>query len=206
MFRKIASVVACFAVTACAADFDHEAPVADEQPDAEEQVGSVEEALSAGPHYIKNRWSWSCMDIPDGASANRTPVNQYWPCHGGPNQQFTAVAARDRYGWTGYQLRNVYTGKCVTIDGDPAPGDEVFQYTCSPANDTATNQLFEIRSKGATQIWRGQQLFEIRAPWYPNKCLDVPGGTLDTVQLQMFQCHRGPNQAWNVSSTYHDPS
>lgn len=92
----------------------------------------------------------------------------------------------DSTGTVKYQLRNVYTGKCLDIrNASTSSGTAAQQWTCGA---TATNQQFTVGRVGATNVY-------LRPVHAPGQCLAVPGGlTTDGAGIGQWACGTAPDQ------------
>ena len=113
--------------------------------------------------------SGACLDAAGGSAALGTPI-VLWPCHGGPNQQWS--------------LRNGQIigigGRC--LDGQSAaPGSPIVLAACTDA---------------ASQRWllRIGQIIGIGG-----LCMDVKGGRpFNGAPIILWSCHGGANQRWSM--------
>lgn len=139
---------------------------------------------------IRSVGTGKCIDIPWGLPS-AVPVNQF-TCHRGPAQQFSLVPFVGHL----FTLRNASSGKCVTLGAYNAATRSypLVQTTCNPG---VYYQIWEVaqRVDNATGA-RGV----LRSGNDGGVCIDVPGGSLqDSLQLQAFPCHNGPNQTWTLT-------
>jgi hypothetical protein len=94
-------------------------------------------------YRITTYWSLA-LDVQGGSQANDAPVIE-WPVNGGANQKWTFVRVEGR---DAYQIRNVNSGKCLTVQGASlSQGAKLVQYACAPASETgfAPNQAWYVR-------------------------------------------------------------
>jgi ricin-type beta-trefoil lectin protein len=115
-----------------------------------------------------------CLDIPSGDTTPGTLV-QIYPCHGGPNQQWTF--------FTNGEIQVL--GQCLDIpSGNAAPNTLVQIYPCHG---------------GPNQQWTFTTNGEIQGL---GMCLDIPSGNTEPhTLLQIFPCRRTSNQIWSVVAT-----
>ncbi|MGX6606514.1 glycoside hydrolase family 97 catalytic domain-containing protein [Micromonosporaceae bacterium Da 78-11] len=127
---------------------------------------------SAGS-VLRGQASGRCVDVPFNSQTNRTRV-ELFDCNAGPNQTWTATAAK--------QL-TVYGTKCLDVDGGgTADGTAVTIFDCSGG----ANQQWNVNADG-TVVGVGS-----------GKCLDAVGArTVNGTQLQIWPCNGGANQKWS---------
>ncbi|MEO6082395.1 MAG: serine/threonine protein kinase [Umezawaea sp.] len=113
-----------------------------------------------------------CLDVPDKATANGTPVTIF-VCNGGSNQQWTATAAGE--------LR-VYGTKCLDAQlASTQPGTIVMIHDCHGG----ANQQWTVKDD---QSIVGKQ---------SGLCLDVPGADTNFgTPVRLWDCAGVPNQRW----------
>jgi hypothetical protein len=142
-------------------------------------------------YTIRNVATGKCMDIASGSIEAGAAVVQY-TCHGGDNQRFRFDYALPGSGPT--HISSVNSGMCV-IPSQP-PSESSLGLAQSPC--TAQNGTFLLaRAPGQTPA--GQRV-SFRWTRDPNLCIDVPGAALtDSLVLQMYKCHGGPNQFWDLA-------
>jgi beta-glucosidase len=117
-----------------------------------------------------------CVDVRNASSANLTPV-QIYTCNGTGAQQWTVAP-----GPAGYTLHA--EGKCLDVlDAATANGTPVEIYTC---NGTVAQNWVPLNGELVN----------------PNsgRCLDDFASSVNTTQLQIFDCHPGvgANQTWEL--------
>jgi len=143
-------------------------------------------------YTIRNVATGKCIDIANGSTAPGAPVAQY-ACHGGPNQRFRFDYALPGSGPT--HISNVDSGLCI-VPGrqtSSANGVGLAQSLCTSQHAT----FLLIRASG--QGPAGQRV-ALRWTYDPGLCIDVPGASrTDSLILQMYRCHGGPNQLWDIA-------
>ncbi|HWO67756.1 MAG TPA: ThuA domain-containing protein [Umezawaea sp.] len=113
-----------------------------------------------------------CVDVSGSSTADGAKV-QLWSCHGGANQQWSAV---------GSTLRAF--GKCLGVAGG------------STANGTQA-QLSTCDGSGGQNWTAGASGSLVNAQ--SGKCLDANGASAaDGTQLIIWTCHGGTNQRWTL--------
>ncbi|GAA5051528.1 poly(hydroxyalkanoate) depolymerase family esterase [Thermocatellispora tengchongensis] len=123
-----------------------------------------------GAGQIRGVGSGRCLDVPNAATADGTPV-QLWDCHGQSNQQWTVTPAGE--------IR-VYGNKCLDAGGN-GNGARIQIYSCWGGD----NQKWRLNSDGTiTGVQSGL-------------CLDAVGqGTANGTRLQLWSCGGGAGQRW----------
>jgi hypothetical protein len=148
-------------------------------------------APATAQYTIRSIATGKCMDIANGSTVAGAAVAQY-TCHGGINQRF-----RFDYGLPGSgptHISSVNSGMCVVPSQPPSASTVgLAQSPCTTQNGT----FLLVRAPGQTPA--GQRV-SFRWTYDPNLCIDIPGAALtDSLALQMFKCHGGPNQLWDLA-------
>jgi hypothetical protein len=141
------------------------------------------------------------LDVLLGSTANGAPV-QMWRQNGLPQQNWTiSRLGKDETGQYMYVLRNGNSSKCLDMatDGVIGDGTRVQQWSCSAyATDVPYNQRWygsPVVTSGLTAPW-----IKLKSALRPDLCLDVAGyNGGNGARLQVFTCHGGWNQRFNVS-------
>jgi hypothetical protein len=132
-------------------------------------------------HFIVNRDTGQCLDIPYGGMAPRTRVEQF-PVNGGSNQLWRL----EPVGGDGYRIINQHASQCLDIPyGTAEPHTPVEQF---PVNG------------GANQGWR---LIPVGDHWYrivnhyTGQCLEVPSGSMERrTVIEQAPVNGQTNQHW----------
>lgn len=117
--------------------------------------------------------SGKCLDLPEGNTANATPVKTY-SC----NNSFAQI-------WTHNPADGTIRigGKCLDVPEQATKnGTKVHIWTCNGGN----NQKWTQQADGTL---RGTQ---------SGRCLDVPEGSTSPVQLVIWTCNGDNNQKWKL--------
>ncbi|WP_372405855.1 glycoside hydrolase family 19 protein [Streptomyces luteireticuli] len=117
-----------------------------------------------------------CLDLPNGNTANGTPV-QIWDCNGGGNQNWSIE---------GDQIKVL--GKCLDANANgTADGTKV--------------QVWDCNGTGA-QRWTYNAGTRDVVNYNANKCLDVAGwNSGNGTNTQLWTCSGGANQKWNFNGS-----
>ncbi|MER6998550.1 RICIN domain-containing protein [Streptomyces sp. NPDC000410] len=133
-----------------------EAP-ADEAP-APSASPSAEKPPVAGdkPYVMVNELTGKAADIQGGSSEDGTLLIAY-ERHGGENQQWLFSDMGDGY----VNIASVGSGKCLQVDGQPAPGRNVTQQPCADTD----SQLWNVAADGSsyTVTAKGSQLLLVNS-------------------------------------------
>ncbi len=114
-----------------------------------------------------------CVDDRSNSGANGTVV-EIWSCNGGAAQNWTVEPNET------VQIH----GKCLDIAGKAVNGTKVDLWQCGTGK--------------ANQVWQPLSNGELINPW-SGRCLDDPGSNLTNgIQLDIWACHGGRNQAWRI--------
>ncbi|MFE1834010.1 ricin-type beta-trefoil lectin domain protein [Streptomyces sviceus] len=122
---------------------------------------------------IRGSASGRCLDVTDGSTAERTPL-QIWDCSGAARQSW-------RFASDG-TVRAL--GKCMDVDG-------------GSRDDGAAVQLVSCNGTGAQQfrLNAAHDLVNVQA----DKCVDVKDvATGNGARLQLWSCNGGGNQKWSA--------
>jgi hypothetical protein len=141
------------------------------------------------------------LDVLNGSPDNGAPV-QMWRQNGLPQQNWTiSRLPKDETGQYMYVLRNAKSGKCLDMatDGVIKDGTRVQQWSCpTDPNSVVINQRWygaPVATSGAGAAW-----IKLKSALRPDLCLDVTGyNDGNGARLQVFTCHGGWNQRFNVS-------
>lgn len=123
---------------------------------------------------IRGTASGRCVDVTDGSTAERTPL-QIWDCSGASRQSW-------RFASDG-TVRAL--GKCMDVDG-------------GSRDDGAAVQLVTCNGTGAQQfrLNAAHDLVNVQA----DKCVDVKDvATGNGARLQLWSCNGGGNQKWSTA-------
>ncbi|MFC8359596.1 ricin-type beta-trefoil lectin domain protein [Streptomyces griseorubiginosus] len=123
---------------------------------------------------IRGSASGRCIDVTDGSTAERTPL-QIWDCSGAARQSW-------RFASDG-TVRAL--GRCMDVDG-------------GSRDDGATVQLVTCNGTGAQQfrLNAAHDLVNVQA----DKCVDVKDvATGNGARLQLWSCNGGGNQKWSTA-------
>ncbi len=133
---------------------------------------------------LQNLTNNQCWDIPGGSMDEGAAVNQF-TCHFNENQDFFTDTVPGVS--THVLLVNAHSGKCVEVTaGTSGNRARLRQATCTGAN----HQLWQAVPTGNSLMFRPRS--------EPSRCVDIPDGTWAPpgTQLQISNCHGGPNQLW----------
>ena len=130
------------------------------------------------------------LDVSGGSRGDGAAVIQ-WPVNGGANQSWRVVDLPDGY----QQLRNVNSGKCLTLGypGSPGnPGTGITQWVCgSSLNQEWAVDPDTVNNYGNYLIYSGLQ---------NGAAVDVPGGTGNWgTQLIGWPFSHGLNQNFHLT-------
>ena len=186
------SLIASFVFVTLSSACVVEGELADDQPvdDDELELDETWQELAAYTRSVQNIYTGKCLDIPWGSLASGAAVNQF-TCHGGPAQQFAVEGTPGIPGFV--RIRNLRSGLCATptgYQGYSTPSMPLVQVACgSTSNWTRENTTTLSGGYRTTFRWAYDSAY----------CIDVPGGwSTDSLQLQAYPCHGGPNQRFDV--------
>ena len=174
----------------CASEEEARAWAEAEAPD---ELGVVQGALLSLNRVtaIRNLYTGKCMDIANGSAASGVPVNQYH-CHGGPAQQFRLQTAVQ--GTPLLRVVNVNSGLCVVPTGYRGWSTQSMRLVQAPCGTAYASWTLDRRTDTPTGATAA-----LRWGYDGAYCIDVPGGwSVDSLQLQAYPCHGGPNQTFDL--------
>ena len=137
-----------------------------------------------------------CMDVAGGNPTTGTPIVQF-PCH--PDQLNSRAQrfflASVTLANTTFQIQSrVDTAKCVGVGAN----DRLILTPCEVAGVVPEATKFRIDSSDLTAVVSHGRLRSVGAV---NKCVDVPNGSkAQSLMLQVYACHTGANQQWELSN------
>ena len=141
------------------------------------------EDITLGLTYVfRTQAHWgSCLDVQNGGTANRTPL-QEWSCNATGAQSFVVEDA----GGGAVYLVNPQSGKCVDVSGrGTGDGTKIELFTC---NQTSA-QTFAIQDANYGYV----NLVNTNS----NKCLDVRADNpQDGSVVQLYGCDGSDAQRW----------
>lgn len=146
---------------------------ADAAPEAAPSASASRTSTAAGVR-IRGQASGRCLDVTDGATAERTPL-RIWDCSGAARQLW-------RFASDG-TVRAL--GMCMDVDG-------------GTRDDGAAIQLVSCNGTGAQQfrLNAAHDLVNVQA----DKCVDVKDlGTGNGTRLQLWTCTGADNQKWSTA-------
>ncbi|WP_346780019.1 RICIN domain-containing protein [Streptomyces sp. S3(2020)] len=123
---------------------------------------------------IRGQASGRCLDVMDGSTAERTPL-QIWDCSGAARQRWRLASDGT--------VRAL--GMCMDVDG-------------GSRDDGATIQLTSCNGTGAQQfrLNAAHDLVNVQA----DKCVDVKDlGTGNGTRVQLWTCTGSDNQKWSTA-------
>jgi hypothetical protein len=140
---------------------------------------------------INTAGAGKCMDVAGGGTALGTPIVQY-SCHTGANQKFEL---RDSAG--AYKLAStVDPSKCVGFNEWYADNNVLLRLV-SCENLSARWYLGGDLRANPTTVTMRSALGSHNAS---GGCVDIASGSgADSLWLQIYACHGGPNQQWLMS-------
>ena len=121
---------------------------------------------------IRNAAGGKCLDVAGGNPAAGTRII-LWPCHGGPNQNWTVTKG---------EIRGL-GGKCLDIaGGNPAAGTPIILWPCHGG----PNQRWTVTKEGQIRGLGG-------------KCSATVTGRMpaDGTPITLSSCNREFNQKWS---------
>jgi hypothetical protein len=152
-------------------------------------IGTRSGQQQSNIRYIVNKHSGRCLTVRDASSADNAQVNQY-RCVGAKNQQWRLEFGGGDPSVAAITLRNVNSGKCLTVHGGVRKGASVDQYRCL----AQPNQTFSFLPS-----------FPDRTPLYTKPltskklALDVQGAaTGDNAPVIVWNFKHRTNQEWNI--------
>jgi Ricin-type beta-trefoil lectin domain-like len=113
--------------------------------------------------------------------------------------QFWCLRRHDFYdGSHAWQLRSLYSGKCmdVAVDSPITNGDKVWQWSCKePGDSTFISQLWDIIAHGSVTVPGGSATAYYFQHENTLQCLDVTGqSVIEGATLQTWSCKYSGNQ------------
>ena len=187
----------------------------DTKADEGEALGTTSSAIWTNTSYadlqhkveIKNQYTNKCMDVAGGGTAAGTRVNQY-ACHRGENQQFYLyMATFNTFQIVWKRATSMCAGFAVTANQRTlADHAGLVLVPCRDAQGNVPwNTKFRLENSTDLQHPTTSHLsFRAEMPHATSStgaCIDVPGGwTSDSLQLQAYRCHGGPNQRFIVTN------
>lgn len=142
---------------------------------------------------INTGGSGNCLDIANGQTAVGTPIVQF-DCHWGNNQKF--YLRNIDGGWI--LLSALDSNKCVGITNNSfANSGELLQLVpCRPGVESIPRgALWNLKGVNGNAVFHAFS----RSTSNTETCIDIPSGSdLNSLRLQLFTCHEGLNQQWNL--------
>ncbi|MEU9884515.1 RICIN domain-containing protein [Sphaerisporangium sp. NPDC051011] len=136
------------------------------------------------------------LDVLDGQMNSGAPV-QLWERNGNSQQTWDIYQGPDlSNGHHWYRLFNGKSKLCLDMatDGPVGNGTRVQQWGCG-SSDNQYWVAYPVESSGQYAAW-----VELRPKSNQNLCLDVSGANYGNgARLQVWQCHHGWNQRFNIS-------
>lgn len=138
-----------------------------------------------------------CMDVPGASTADMVQIQQYAPCHGGPDQRWLVLHQIPSDSTSPVSIVSANSGKCLDVRGaSVADGAAIQQYTCHGGPD----QQWVIKTFGLPSGYSMLQNVS------SSKCIDVPSASRNSgVLLQQFTCGAAgrfgqfpSNQTWAI--------
>jgi ricin-type beta-trefoil lectin protein len=174
--------------------------------DPEDGLGSIQSEISPNSliqikSFINQGGAGKCLDVAGGYTSAGTPIVQF-SCHGGTNQRFSL----SQFGSGSYQIHSALDqNMCVGYAG-ASPGDGVL-LRLEPCKDTSgTENLDAVWTfdpgvnifNPVAQVQMRAFLTDTAGQW---QCVDVASGlNWDSLWMQTYHCHGGPNQQWLISN------
>src|SRR5688572_19055862 len=181
-----------------------------QEPLVEEELGEVQEAITAARYMIRAAHSYKCLDI--NGSGNGADAHT-WTCFNGNNQKFNA----SDLGGNVHQILSVHEGRALEVEGSNVnDGANVQQWD----NTGGNNKRWQVNSVGTSG---GLALYNLRplhdtgaaldingannsAPWNNANGADVQtwtmGGTGNA--NQKFYMHRVPSGTGTWNEDFYD--
>lgn len=96
-------------------------------------------------------------------------------------------------GYPWFKMQDPYTSKCIGVSGNStADGAKLVLWPCyDPGND---NLIWQGVGQGSTGMWP----FVKFVNHHSAKCMAVPGGSHQAIQLIQYRCNGTPSQKWEV--------
>jgi hypothetical protein len=153
--------------------------------------------VNGGFFYITNLNSGLCIDVRDGKSEVRTPVQQFHCILTGEwNQQFVLAHIGTVNGRDAWRIKPRFAqNKCLDVkDGVTARGQVIQIWDCN----NGWQQMFELRP-----LIRNPYIFQI-SPVYNHWCVGSDDYTAELNQLREYPCgddngDEGASQSWGLS-------
>jgi|GEM_PF-3620692 len=163
-----------------------------------EDIGTNQAAVEEGRRMqIRSMSTLKCLDVAGGYTNPDTPIVQY-RCHQGLNQQFKLYNT-----FNGYQIKSMLDeSMCVGIH---QAGWNQLLYLV-PCVDSSGWRPYTTRwlldSSDLQQLVSHAELRTRAAPLGQQQfCVDVASGLdWDSLWMQIYGCHHGPNQQWELSN------
>jgi hypothetical protein len=90
-----------------------------------------------------NQYSSRCLDVPGPKKEEGVTLHQ-WQCHGNDSQLFKLIPvpqSADEHG-VRYQIKNKFSGLCLTLKEPSVISSEIVQKSCNPLSNVEKSQLF----------------------------------------------------------------
>jgi hypothetical protein len=189
LFSAIAMTVVWMGLSGCGV----EGKEADTQ-----DVGATEAPVIEGMRMqIKSMSSGKCLDVADGYTTPDNPIVQY-TCHHGLNQQFQLYNT-----FNGFQIQSMLdTSMCVGIH-QPWWNELVYLVPCVDSSGWRPyTTRWYLDSSDLQQRVSHAELRTVASPRGQQQyCIDVASGlTWDSLWMQIYGCHGGLNQQWELSN------
>jgi hypothetical protein len=151
---------------------------------------------------INTAGSGKCMDDASGGTSNGNPIVQF-DCHRGLNQQWALHEAT--LGGAFQIVSLLDPNMCAGLNSRYAnDNDLVVLVPCDPSmNENYAGTLWYLNSSDLNSWWTSHVAFRSAlGTTNPNgSCIDVASGLdWDSLWLQVYGCHGGPNQEWTVTN------
>ncbi len=152
-------------------------------------ASSNPQVQGASVRYVVNNHSGKCLTVQGASKANNATVNQY-RCVGARNQQWAVERGGGDPSLGTLVLRNVNSGKCLTVHGGAAKGARLDQYDCI----AGTNQSFSY----LPTTLRHTPLYA--HPLSGKLTVDVQGAsTADNAPVILWRDNHNSNQRWDIT-------
>jgi Ricin-type beta-trefoil lectin domain len=184
------ALIAAAAVTACGGS------EAEGGPGSATHEGALMTSTGATTRIksaINTAGDGKCMDVASGQTSIGTPIVQF-RCHGGTNQQFELADAAGAY----KIVSKLDRSKCVGFSENFADSGVLLRLvSCDALQSRWYMNSSDLRANPA-QV-RFMSALGSHNP-SGRGCVDVASGlNWDSLWLQVYDCHNGPNQQWTVS-------
>lgn len=169
-----------------------------------DDVGEVESAVTSEATVrikstINTSGSGKCVDVASGRTAIGTPIVQF-RCHGASNQRFFLTMVT--FGGA-YQLRSeLDRTKCIGVSS-PTDHATLSLMACRDANGLAPLETRWALDGSDLQQPVSHAALRSLLPSRDgrSRCVDVAGGSAnDSLMLQLYGCHGGANQRWELTN------